>query len=88
MSNGKIIRAKVTSSRLRKPLKANAPEKRARTARRSATNKSPTLEDLLTMDRNSPKFKAELRREARNIAKAPDHDDVMNFIESLYEDWE
>jgi hypothetical protein len=40
------------------------------------------------VDRQSPKFKAELRRQARNLANAPDNEEIMRFIEFNSADWD
>jgi hypothetical protein len=87
MKKDKRIRAKPKPAVATKALKAGAQAKRSR-SRAMASQRARTAAELLSMDRDSPEFKIELRRQARNLAEAPDHEEVMRFIESLYEDWE
>ncbi|HEY5211268.1 MAG TPA: antitoxin MazE-like protein [Stellaceae bacterium] len=76
---------------------ATQPKKKPRTTRALTANeaakharKAPPISPprLMALDRNSRAYKAELRRQAHNLANAPDNEDVMKFIESLYVDWE
>jgi len=61
---------------------------RVRAHRAKMKKQGMRLVQMWVPDVRSPKVRAELRRQARNIANAPDHEEVMRFIESLYVDWQ
>jgi mRNA interferase MazF len=68
--------------------KAKSPRERARTYRERMKKKGMRLVHKWVVDRQSPKFKAELRRQAGNLADASDDEEVMQFIENNSVSWD
>jgi Protein of unknown function (DUF3018) len=68
--------------------KALTSSERVRLYRAKKKKAGMRLLQIWVPDTRSPKVKVELRRQARLLAKAPDHEEVMRFLESHYEDWD
>jgi hypothetical protein len=75
-------------SRAAKTPKPRSSAERVRAYRAKMKKRGMKLTQRWLPDVNSPKFKAEALRQSRNLAAAADEEDVMRFIESLYEDWD
>jgi hypothetical protein len=77
--------AKTRSSRTTKP-KPKTSAERVRAHRAKMKKQGMRLVQMWVPDVRSPKVRAELRRQSRNLAKAPDREEVTRFIESHYND--
>ncbi|HEX4113352.1 MAG TPA: antitoxin MazE-like protein [Stellaceae bacterium] len=77
-----------TKAKSRPPAKAKPPRERARAYRERMKKQGMRLVQKWELDRRSPAFRAELKREARLLARpSQEEEEIMRFIESLYEDW-
>jgi hypothetical protein len=68
--------------------KALTSSERVRLYRAKKKKAGMRLLQIWVPDTRSPKVKAELRRQARLLAKSPDSEEALRFIESHSADWD